>query len=264
MRPRTKSIFFLSLCAALPGAASRATEDPNRFLLDIPSTALTLAAIGQDEIDDFGYGSSMVVYRRDAFRVDFLFGGFVPFDDEGMGFGQATSDENFDAGSAFGFGFSGSVGPLTRFGVEFDFVSHEVDGGNVFFPGDLHRFYLLFPVSIDIPFGDADMPFRLGFSIAPGFQIAYPDVDELFQDFNAFNGRFIDEEAFPAVDVRASVTLRGPIGHHAHVLLQAAFDWSYGTAEVEVHNAIGQVLDRRRDEIDLSGLSILGGLSIIW
>lgn len=204
--------------------------------------------------------------ERSPVRLEVFAGGIVPFEDDNLGFGVAASEEDFDAGGIFGFRLDFWLSYLLRLGGEIDFASHDVDGGPIFYPGHIDRIYFLVPLTFEPSFGDPARPWSIGFSIAPGLQVVVPDVDGLIEDIEAFNGRFIDEDDFVAFDLRAAITARVPLdtSNSVQFFVRGAFDFSWGTADVFVRNAIGRVLEHRRDQIDLSALSIVGGLAIVW
>jgi hypothetical protein len=195
-------------------------------------------------------------------RMDFLAGAIVPFEQSGLAFGSKTSSEKFEAGAIIGLRFQYELVQYLFFGVEFDFASHDVDTGDVLFEGDLDRLYFLFPLTLSLPLGPRRYPVFLEFSVAPGVQVALPDVDKRFRDEQAFFfGRFFDEDDFAAFDLRAAVALRLPLGPWTRFFVELSYDWAVGKAETEVFEEFFGRVERREDQVDLSALNVLVGLS---
>src|SRR5690606_15300079 len=232
----------LLLVLVAPATTSGAPNDLDAHLeTPFHSLSLSLATLAGAQVDDFGPGtqSSSIIADRTPVRLDVLFGAFIPFENDNLGFGAAASDESFDVGGMFGFRLDFWLTENVRLGGEIDFASHDVDGGPIFFPGRLDRVFFLVPLTIEQSFGDPNMPWTIGVSIAPGFQVAIPDVDHFIEDIEAFSGRFIDQDTFVALNVRASVAIRVPITPTVRFFTQGAFDFAWGTADVFVRNAIG-------------------------
>jgi len=232
---------------------------PEASLFELRPLTLPLAALFAQ--DDFGqaYGG----HYLPPLRFDVLLGAIVPFEESGMAFGAATSDEDFDPGAMFGFRLQVGLDENFYVGGEIDFAAHDVGQGDVFFPGDLGRIYLMAPFSFIGHVGEGELV-EIGLSIAPGLQIALPDVDRDFEDLQLFLGRFIDEDDFVAFTLRAAARISFPIDWGLRFFFEGSYDWAYGEAEVEVRNAFGQLIERRRDEVDLSALNLFAGFSVTF
>ena len=229
--------------------------------LRTPSAAgAAAAAAAQGSFDrDLDWGAT-----GSPFRIDVAFGAIVPFEDSGTAFGVDTSNENFDAGAYFGIRVQARLNRYFRLGGEIDFAGHDVEQGDVFFPGSMGRIYFLVPFTLEIPFGAEELPMSIGATVAPGLQLAIPSVDHAFEDFSAFSGRFIDEDSFAAFNLRAAVAFRAPLSYSLRFFIEGAYDWAVGEADVTVRNTFGSVIERRSGDIDLSALQVMLGFSLVF
>ena len=213
--------------------------------------------------DEFGE-SYTLGYHPPRLRFDFLFGAMVNFDNSGMAFGRATSDENFDAGGGFGFRLQAEVAWNFYIGGEIDFTFHDVDIGEVFFPGYFSRMYFMLPMTYEWRMGTHPMAPSLDFTVAPGVQIVFPSVDHDFQDFQAFMGRFIEQDEFAGFTLRAALTFRVPTNEFSHFFFETSYDWAYGRADVEVLDGFGLVIEQRSADVDLSSLQLMLGWTLLF
>jgi hypothetical protein len=260
----TASIAVWALVAGVAVSAQvRAGDSGNDALFDLGMAPLGLtrlelapALFAQDE--------GWTVAGDQAVRVDMFIGAIVPQENSGMALGRAAARESFDAGGMFGLRLQAWVADYVRIGGEIDFAAHDVGGGDVLYPGELSRVYLLVPVSFELPFGREDQPFSFGVTVAPGIQVAVPDIDHAIEDFEAFNGRFIDQDAFVGPTLRAAATLRIPINERWRGLVEVQYDWAFGYADVRVRNAIGQTVASRSDDVDLGSWNIFIGASLAF
>lgn len=213
---------------------------------------------------EFGESYAPAGYFSPPLRFDMLFGSFIPFEDSGMAFGASTADEDFDVGGGFGFRIQARLNKVLSIGGQIDFQFHDVNPGEVFFDGQMTRFFFMVPVTLDLPLGSGRRPATLGLTVAPGVQVVSPDVSHFVEDREAFLGRFIDQDDFAGFSLRIGATLRVPLSPFGHFFIDAAYDWAVGRADVAVRNSFGTVIEDRSDDVDLSGLSIMVGWAFLF
>jgi len=174
--------------------------------------------------------------------------------------------EDFDVGATVDFKFQGEVVNHLFLGGEFAFAGHDVnDVDRLYFEGSLSRFYLLVPIEVDLPIaGYEDNPFSLRFGVAPGMQIVDPIVDSDVDDLALINGFDIDEEALVAFNLRARVGLRFPVGPHFGFIVEAAYDWAEGRGKTRITDLFAGTETTTRRYVDLSGVSVLFGMQLVF
>jgi hypothetical protein len=201
-------------------------------------------------------GQQAYVQRHPLMNFDVAMGPFFPFD----------GHEDFDAGVMVDFKFQAEVVPHFFLGGEFAFAGHDVnDTGRLFFDGWLSRFYLMAPIEVDIPIaGYEDNPFSIRFGVAPGMLVVDPYVDHDVDDAAFINGFDIEEEAFVAFNLRGRVGLRFPIGPYFGVILEGVYDWAQGTGKTKVHDFLAGTTTTTKRFLDLSGVSVLFGIQMVF
>ena len=232
------------------------------------------APAAADEGQDVAAGSGLIA--GPALPLTGLFGsslggGLVPTDhrfnfDVGAGpYIPIEGPEELDVGGTFDMKFQGEVVRYLFLGAEFAYAGESKDAGRVWSEGSLHRFFLLIPVEVDLPFaGEPENPFSVRFGLAPGMQIAAPVVDPDLEDLLECNGYDLDEDALVAFNVRARIGVRLPIDPHYGFLTETAFDWSEGHAKATLTDFLGGTEERIKTYVNLSGVSVLVGLEFVW
>jgi len=245
--------FLLSLAAvALSlGSAARAGED---------SSSVGTAAGSGGRLPLWGLFASstgQVAYVPMPIRMNFDIssGLFIPID----------GDENFDLGGTMDMKFQAEVLPQVFVGAEFAFAGHDKEAGTLLSEGTLDRFYFLMPIEVDLPFaGHPGNPFSFRLGIAPGFQVADPDVDSDLEDQLFFQGLELDEEEMVAFNLRVRVGLRIPLDPHFGFLVEAAYDWSEASGEAELEDLVTGTTTTARRHVNLSGVSVLFGFLLLF
>jgi hypothetical protein len=196
---------------------------------------------------------------RTNFNFDFLFGVLVPLENR----------EDFDVGGMIGGRFEGRVVDTFRLGFEVDGGFHDISShrseGDLFDSGTLSRAYFLFPISYDLPLaGPAENPLSLRLGVAPGVQLAFPDIDNDVFIFPSDTRLTADD--FVAFDLRARLTLYLPVGFFWSFFAEVSYDWARGRATVreEVISGGTITVTKEKRTIDLSSVNFLFGFTTIF
>jgi hypothetical protein len=238
----------MSICFRGPAAADDAQEVAGGSGLmagpAFPLTGLFGSSLAQEYIP-----------TEHRFNFDISAGPYIPIE----------GPESLDVGGTFDMKFQGEVVRYLFLGAEFAYAGEGKDSGRVWSEGTLHRFFLLVPLEVDLPFaGEPENPFSVRLGLAPGIQIVDPEVDPDLEDLLRFNDLDLHEEALVAFNVRARVGVRLPIDPHFGFIIETAFDWSEGHARARLTDFLSGTEERIRKYVNLSGVSVLFGLQFVW
>jgi hypothetical protein len=248
-------VVLFSLCMVVLAAASLGAGEP---VAEIASGSGLIAGPTLPVSGLFaGSAGAGLVPTEHRFNFDLSVGPFIPIEGK----------EDYDVGGTIDLKLQGEVVRYFFVGGEFAYAGHDKnDVSRVFYEGSLNRFFFLVPLELDLPFfGAEENPMSVRFGVAPGLQLVDPVVSDHFEDLAFSEGVRIEEDTIVAFDVRLRVGLRIPVGPHFGFTLEAAYDWAEATGETRERDAFtGEELFRSRGHVNLSGVSVLLGIQIVW